>query len=137
AGLLVDADSLRDLLGAPDEVALLEAPGLLAQCRALEGFEVLEELGAAEAPLGFLAGAADGDGELRGDVDPRAVAPGLLGRPVNVLHTAPDLLRGQHGRHPALRVRTRAPPHLGVIAAGVDRQRVLDRFGVTLHVLAA
>src|SRR2546426_1082547 len=50
AGLRIDTDPLADLLGAPDQVALLEATGLLAERRLLERLEVLVELRAVEAP---------------------------------------------------------------------------------------
>src|SRR5437660_7518015 len=44
AGGGVDADALGDLVGAADQVALLEAAPLLAECRALQRFEMLVEL---------------------------------------------------------------------------------------------
>src|SRR6185436_17744185 len=75
--------------------------------------------------------------ELRRDVEPGAVAPGLVRRAVDVLHSAGDLLGREHGRHPALAVLAGPPADLRMVAAGVHRQRRLARLGIALHVLEA
>src|SRR4029453_4673208 len=90
---LVGPHALADLGRAADQVALLEAARLLAQRGPLQRLEVLVELRALEALYRRLVGAADRAGELRRDVDLRALAPGLRGRPVHVLDAALDLLR--------------------------------------------
>src|SRR5262245_53885651 len=54
-GRLVGADALGDLLGASDQVALLEAARLLAQRRALERLQMLVQLGGMEAAERLLA----------------------------------------------------------------------------------
>src|SRR5438128_5766183 len=135
AGLDVDADPLADLLGAANQVALLEAAGLLAERGVLERLEMLIELRGVEALARRLVGAADGDRELGCDVDLRAVAPGLRRVPVDVLDPALDLLRREDGGHPAFGVFARAPPHLGVVATGVQRQRVLRGLREALDLL--
>src|SRR5437867_5037799 len=123
------------LVGAPDQVALIETAGLLAERRLLERLEVLVELRAVEAPDRLLVGPADGDGEVWRDVDRRSVAPGLRRVAVNLLDAARDLLGREHGGHPALAVLARAPSYLGVVAAGVDRQRVLRGLREALDLL--
>ena len=133
-----DADPLADLLGAADQVALLEAARLLvAQRRALERLEVLVELRGVEAADRLVVGAPDRARELGRDVDGGAVTPGRGRGAADVVHPARDLLRGEHGGHPALAVRAGAPPHLGVVAPRVHGQRRLPRLGEALHVLEA
>src|SRR2546425_3724441 len=135
AGLSIDTDPPADLLGASDQVALLEAAGLLAERRLLERLEVLVELRAVEAPDRLLMGPADGDRELRRDVDLRSVAPSLRRVVVDLLDAALDLLGREHGGHPALPVLARPPPYFDVVAAGVDRQRVLRGLREALDLL--
>src|SRR6266404_2391399 len=135
AGLDVDADPLADLLRAADQVALLEAAGLLAERGVLERLEMPIELRGVEALDRRLVGAADGDCELGRDVDLRAVAPGLRRVPVDVLDPALDLLGRKHRGHPAFSVFTRAPLDLGVVAARVQRQRLLRRLREALDLL--
>src|SRR5262250_3028415 len=84
AGLLVDTDALADLCRAADEIALLEAAGLLAQRGAFERLQVFPELRAVEALYRLVVRATDRAGELRRDVDGAAVAPGLVGGAADV-----------------------------------------------------
>src|SRR5205085_2256721 len=115
--------------------ALLEAARLLAQRGALQRLQVLPELRAVEALDRLLVSTTDRARELRCDVDRRTVAPGCVGGAPDVLHATGDLLGREHRRHPALAVFAGASPHLGVVAAGVHRQRRLPRLGKALHVL--
>src|SRR6267142_2029451 len=92
ARLLVDTNALADLGRAADQVALLEAPRLLAQRGALERLQVLVELRAVEALDRLVVRAPDRARELRRDVDLRSVAPGFRRRAVHVVHAPDDLL---------------------------------------------
>src|SRR5437762_9407537 len=134
-GLLVGADALADRVGTADEVTLLVAAGLFAERRGPERLQVPGELRGAEALERLLVRPADGDGELWGDVDLRAVATGPLRGTVDVLHALGDLLGGEHGRQPPLSQLAGAAPDLGVVAAGVDRERPLDWLGKALDLL--
>src|SRR3970040_847914 len=96
---------------------------------------MLVELRGAEAPERLLVRPPDGDGELRGDVDLRAIAAGLFRRAVHALHAPGALLGGEHRRQPPLAPRTGAAPHLGVFAARVDRQRTLHGLREALDLL--
>src|SRR5262245_38747962 len=127
--LLVDANALADLGRTADEVALLEAARLLAERGALERLQVLVELRAVKARDGLVVRAADRAGKLRRDVEARAVAPDLGRGLLHVVHAALDLLGREHGRHPAIAVLARPAPDLGVVAAGVHRQRRLPWLG--------
>src|SRR5215467_15194998 len=98
---------------------------------------MLVELRAVEALHRLVVRAADRAGELRRDVDGAAVAPSFVGGAADVLHTARDLLRRQHGRHPTFAILAGAAPHLGMVAARVYRQRRLPGLGKALDVLEA
>src|SRR4029079_14138937 len=135
---LISADALADLRRAADEIARLEATRLLlAQGGLLQRLEMLVELRGVEALHRVVVRAPDRARELRRDVEPGAVAPGLGRRAVDVLHSAGDLLGREHGRHPALAVLAGPPADLRRVAAGVHRQRRLARLGIALHVLEA
>src|SRR5262245_54828459 len=92
AGPRVGADALRNLLGAADEVALVEATGLLAQRRALERLEMLEELRRLESSHRLVVGPADRDGELWRDVDRGAVALDGRSGAVDIVDTPRELV---------------------------------------------
>src|SRR5262249_13267111 len=125
----------RDLLGAADQVSLLEAARLLAQRGLLERLQMLPQLGGVEATQRFFARAADRDRELRGDVDGGAVATRVRGCAMHVLDAGPGLLGRWDRRHPALAILACAASDLRVVAARVDRQRILERLREALHVL--
>src|SRR5437660_3038886 len=67
AGGGVDTDALGDLVGAADQIALLESARLLAERRSLQRFEVLVELRGVKALDRVVMRAADRHRELGRD----------------------------------------------------------------------
>ena len=135
AGLAEGVGLVDDLGRRADQVDVLVRGRALALERRLgERDQVLVHLALAEALDRGLARLADMHDELRADLDGLGIAAGLLGFLAQRLHAGAQAVDMHAGRQPAVGPLDGAHDVVGVVAADIDRDVLLQRLGIELDV---